>query len=531
MAKRKTVALGALLCIVLAACAVGLVWTLKQRGTIAALGEDLQDYLGRQVVGIVNAYLHPQLGFSTVRYDAPGTLVLSGVTLTAPDGTRVLELERMTLTLAEVPRLGQPIMVERVELESPTVRLVRGPVGADGERGWLGLDPMVKAVPGRDDAVAPEFRLSNVLRLRHVALRDASLHYDEGEGSPPMILRGIEASLDLVPEEHNGEAVWYAVRTASRVGHAAELEVRGAVSLDRLVADVERLLLTAEIAPDAMDVLPPQVQSLLMERDARGVLEVRAWGRADLNDPFAGPLTAQVTLREFNIAAGRMRLPIDEARAEATVRDGVGTLAAFEAVLLDGQAQATGTAQLRDATMPAALRWTADRLDLNALLRSQEDRADARLAGRLRGEGTVTLSLDAMAESIGGAGSINVENGRLLMVPGITQLADAMNVARGARESRESSHRASASFDLAPLGLNVTESEVVTNFLAARGTGTVGYDGSLDLAVNAGPLERVQSLLGRVGEAIGSVTDRLMKYLVRGTVEEPSVTVAPLGIG
>ncbi|HRQ71896.1 MAG TPA: hypothetical protein PLU35_02585 [Phycisphaerales bacterium] len=531
MAKRKTVALGALLCVVLAACAVGLVWTLKQRGTITALGEGLQDYLGRQVVGIVNAYLHPQLGFSTVRYDAPGTLVLSGVTLTAPDGTRVLELERMTLTLAEVPRLGQPIMVERVELESPTVRLVRGPAGPDGERGWMGLEPLVKAVPGRDAAVAPEFRLSNVLRLRHVALRDASVVYDEGDGTPPMVLRGIETALDLVPDEERGEGGWYAVQADTRVGPTAHLELACQVSLDSLVAEIERLLLTAAVAPETMEALPPQVQSLLVERDARGMLEVRAWGRADLNDPFAGPLTAQMTLREFNIAAGRMRLPIDETRAEATVRDGVGTLAAFEAVLLDGQVQATGTAQLRDAAMPAALRWTADRLDLNTLLRSQEDRADARLAGRLRGEGTVTLSLNALAESIGGAGSINVENGRLLMVPGITQLADAMNIARGARDSRESNHRASASFDLAPSGINVTASEVVTNFLAARGTGTVGYDGSLDLAVNAGPLERVQSLLGRVGEAIGSVTDRLMKYLVRGTVEEPSVTVAPLGIG
>ncbi|MCL4740591.1 MAG: hypothetical protein KJZ54_00145 [Phycisphaerales bacterium] len=531
MAKRRTVALGALLCVVLAACAAGVVWTLKQRGTIAALGESMQDYLGRQVVGIVNAYLHPQLGFSTVRYDAPGTLVLAGVTLTAPDGTRVLELERMTLTLAEVPRIGRPILVERVDVESPTVRLVRGPLGAEGDRGWLGLDPMVKAVPGRDEAVEPEFRLSNVLRLRRVEVRDASVHYDEGDGTPPMTLRGIEASLDLVPDERRGESGWYAVSADTRIGPAAEVELRGEVSLDSLMVEVERLLLTAAVAPDTMEALPPQVQSLLAERDARGTLEVLAWGRADLNDPFAGPLTAQVSLREFNIAAGRMRLPIDEARAEASVSGGVGTLAAFEAMLLDGRVGAKGTARLHEPGAPAALHWTADGLDLNALLRSQEDRADARLAGRLRGEGTVTLSLDAMADSIGGAGSINVENGRLLLVPGITQLADAMNVARGARESRESNHRASAEFDLTPSGINVTASEVVTNFMAARGTGTVGYDGALDLAVNAGPLERVQSLLGRVGEAIGSVTDRLMKYLVRGTVEEPRVTVAPLGIG
>lgn len=531
MAKPRTMTIGAILLLALGAAVISTLVLLKQRGSITALGENIQDYVGRQIVGIVNAYLHPQLGFSTARYDPPGTVVLSGVTLTAPDGTRVLELERMTVTLAEIPRLGRPVTIERVELETPTVRLVRAPAGPDGESAWMGLEPFVRAVPGRDESVPPEFRLSNVLRLRHVALRDATFLYDQGDGTPPMTLRGIDASLDLAPDEQHAESGRYAVKAETRIGPAAQLELRALVSLDSFVAEIEHLLLTAALSPETMEALPPQVQSMLLERDARGLLEARAWGRADLNDPSAGPLNVQLALRDFNMTTGRLRIPIDEARAEATVHDGIATLAAFEAVLLDGQAQAVGTAQLREPDMPAALRWTAERLDLNALLRTQEDRADASLAGRLRGEGTITLLLDRTAESLGGSGSINIENGRLLMLPGVTQLADAMSVARGSLDSREFNHRASATFDLTPTAVSVTASEVVTNFMAARGTGTVAYDGALDLAVNAGPLERVQSLLGRVGEAIGSVTDRLMKYLVRGTIDEPTVTVAPLGIG
>ncbi|MBK7404606.1 MAG: hypothetical protein IPJ41_08215 [Phycisphaerales bacterium] len=44
-------------------------------------------------------------------------------------------------------------------------------------------------------------------------------------------------------------------------------------------------------------------------------------------------------------------------------------------------------------------------------------------------------------------------------------------------------------------------------------------------------MEKLQSMLGGVGDLLGSVTDRLITYRIRGTVAEPQVSVAPLGVG
>ena len=66
--------------------------------------------------------------------------------------------------------------------------------------------------------------------------------------------------------------------------------------------------------------------------------------------------------------------------------------------------------------------------------------------------------------------------------------------------------------------------------IGVRATGSVGFDGRLDLRANAGPLEGLQSSAGKLGSLTAAITDRLVRYLVRGTIDEPRVTVAPLGI-
>lgn len=95
--------------------------------------------------------------------------------------------------------------------------------------------------------------------------------------------------------------------------------------------------------------------------------------------------------------------------------------------------------------------------------------------------------------------------------------------------------RGEAAFRLDEKGVEVTRSELVSTFIAARGEGRIGYDGALDLRVNAGPMEKLKSVLGDIavlGELSGQfskLTDRLMAYRVRGTVAAPQVEVRVLG--
>ena len=61
--------------------------------------------------------------------------------------------------------------------------------------------------------------------------------------------------------------------------------------------------------------------------------------------------------------------------------------------------------------------------------------------------------------------------------------------------------------------------------------GWIGFDGTMELRFNAGPLERLQESTGVIGQIFGAVTDTLLDYIASGTLSDPKIRIAPLGIG
>ncbi|MEC9374288.1 MAG: hypothetical protein VYC34_10610, partial [Planctomycetota bacterium] len=80
-------------------------------------------------------------------------------------------------------------------------------------------------------------------------------------------------------------------------------------------------------------------------------------------------------------------------------------------------------------------------------------------------------------------------------------------------------------------GVEIENLTFESSVVAARAKGIVYYDGVLDLTANAGPMEKLQQKLGKVGEIFGSITDNLVKYHVTGRIGSPNVGVKPLGMG
>jgi len=127
--------------------------------------------------------------------------------------------------------------------------------------------------------------------------------------------------------------------------------------------------------------------------------------------------------------------------------------------------------------------------------------------------------------------TLELREGRLVTIPIVHDLLDAMDVLGKIRGKTAYKDKADLAFDLTGDSVRVTEMKIVTTVAAVRGTGDIFYDGRLDMLVNAGPMEKVQSMLGEIGDILGKVTDQLVKYDVEGTVSDPSVTARPLGIG
>jgi hypothetical protein len=499
-------------------------------GGLQGASDRLEDWIGSQIVGVANSYLVPQIGYTDIDFQAPGTVMLAGVTFTAPDGTTVLELAGMTVTLAEIPKIGEPIVIDRLVFDHATARLIRE-ARPDGTAGFKGLSPIVKNSPTRDDDVESNFKLSNVLRLRQVEFIEGSLVYDSGDGAPVMTIDGLSTTINAAPDE--GQAGWYTLDIDSAVGPLAELSLDGLINLDSFTARVDRLHFGGRLTPESVGILPPQLQTLVRQYEATGRVDLTASGEVPLTDPLAGALEIELELADFRVASGDYQVPIESISAQASLAGGVATLSKLSANMLGGSVRANAEADLTADNLPASAFWTIDNLELqDLLLANTEAEGPPKLAGKLIGSGRLTTRLDDPRGSLDGSGELHLREGRVLVLPGLTQLADLMHVAASADAAEEAmNHTIDAEFNLGPAGLDFTSSEVTTEFLVARGTGTLGFDGSLDMAVNGGPMEKLQSLLGGLGEVLGSVTDKLVKYRVRGTVAAPEVSVDPLGLG
>ncbi len=499
--------------------------TLKEKARGIVGGETaLLDYLGQQIVGIANAQLVPELSFETIRYEPPYTLGLGAVRLTAPDGTDVLDLGEMTVTLGEVPKRGEPIRIEKIAISDGAVNLIRdGSVG-----GFRGFSPLVEPKPEREQAAQddPGFSLSNVLVLDRLSIEGIDLVYDAGDGSPPMRLDAISAGMDIAPRSDVGEG-WYDLSLRSGRDPGLELDVRGALNINTF-----ELILGSVVAETTLDdrtatTLPQQLASVVSRYQLRGDLRASINGRLPLLDLKGTRLGVQSTLTDGRGVFGEYQIPLESVIVNARFESGVLEVDSIQANALGGTANANGRVALGGE---ATIGWTLTDMRLRDLLASRSPDEPPTLAGVLASSGRVRFPLSAPASGVSGAGDIDIKHGRLANVPVITDLVEVMEAA-GVLRGETYRDTFTSPLTFSPGGVTLDDFRFATPAITARGSGTVGFSGSLDMRINGGPVEAIQDRLGDFGKILGAVTDGLITYRVRGSVSEPDISVQPLGIG
>ena len=491
----------------------------------------LLDYLGAQVVGIANAQLVPELSFETIRYDPPFTLSLGGVRLTAADSTRVLDLGRMDVTLAETPRMGEPIRIASLRLSNGAINLINDPAANGGEGGLRGLSPLVEPRPEREKTAAeqPEFSLSNVLVLSKIVIEGIDLVYDAGDGSAPMRLDALAADLDIVPVSDTGleGTGWYELKLDSGRKPGLELDLDGRINIESFELALNRVTADVQLNDQTATTLPPQLATLVNTHQLRGALRAVVTGRVPLMDPGAAELDIQAGLTQGRGVIGAYQIPLDSVELKAGMASRILDLRSLGVQALGGTMTAEGRIALDG---DARLSWEAQRVDLQTLLLAGAPAGQPpRMAGKLTSTGSVRTPMADPMAGLSGAGRISVAEGRLVNIPVFSRLLAAMQatglMANAQRDTFDSP------FTITPAGVHLDGFDFRTTGVAVRGSGLIGFDSSLDLSVNGGPLEAVQNRLGPIGGVLGKITDQFVTYRVRGTTEEPKVNVQPLGIG
>ena len=492
-----------------------------------AIGFD--DWVMRQVVGVAQAYLVPTIEFDDFDFAPPGTVIYHGVRLMAPDGTRVVDAGEMIVTLAEMPRRGKPIVIEGITIRDGALRLIAAP--DDPDVAFKGLSPFVKkGVYRQQDSLPREVRLSETLSLRSITLDNAGVVLDPNDGQPPMRLDALSMTMNIEPVTSDGKT-WHTLEINIDRGRLFGLVVDGRLDLDALAVELRSMNLRVDVGSESVAALPPQLQQILKDHDAQGVLEFSLAGDAALPRWRECNLSGAARIQRFNLGVGEYRLPIDQGSIPIKVAAGTALLGPTRLETHGGVFNGLLSVDIQRKSMPAQAEWSLEGLDLRELLRTAAPAGEPpKIAGILGSFGSASVDLTGIPDTIEGRGELHITKGRLVNLPGVREINAALDVVAVTKGKESLSDSFDAVFKLTGKGVQIQSSQLETQALLARGDGMVYYNQALDLQLNAGPMEKLQSLLGKVGKVIGSITDQLVTYRVTGTIQNPKVSVKPLGL-
>ncbi len=501
---------------------------------------DLEKWIGRQLREVAGAYLNVELAFDNPDYQYPSTIVVEDIRLTAPDPANpgksidIIRIGKATLTVAQVPREGQPLHIERVVLEQPEFSFIC--TSAD-DATLVGFSNIVKTSGDQQqeqeqpDSARPPARITDVFRIRLVHLINGKVHYDPRDPDERvMMLDRINLVLNVEPDQQG----WYKLNTRMDRAPIGELNIHGRFNLDDNTAQLDDLSLAIHLGGDNNRSLPPQMQRALADHDLRGHLSAGAKGSIRFDDWINANIDLDVSLKDGNVAFGDYRLSLPEVSLSAAMADRRVEVRKLAARLLDGTL--TGNGQLGlEPPYNADARLRGDLLRIHKVLKAAPAvDAAATTTQELPFRGVASFQVAARApltdikSRLNGGGHVTVREGRFINVGFLNRFEDGLAgiTGSGARKSRMPGANDSLHilFNFKNDRTRFERIDYRSTLVAARGQGEMLHEGlMLNLMVNGGPIEKLQTILGPVGDLTALVTDRVAKYRVIGPVGNPKV--------
>lgn len=278
----------------------------------------LEAWIGQYLTTVLEGYITPRVILGDLDYQAPRTVVVTNVSLQT-EREAILSIGRMRLELAEVPKRGEPILIQEIILDDPKLVFQAAPEG-----GFAGWNDFVRPEIVKDQVEVPEGRrLSDVLVLRHAAVHGGELVYRDPEGEA-MRLPGL--NFDLRTEPAGEEPGWYTLAATLERAPLLKAVLDARVNLDTALLEVAKLQMDARIGPQQYDSVPPQLQGFLREHDVRGELRLALSGSLPLEQLERSAGDVEAALHNGRFRYGDDLVPIERVEVAARLPDGGITL-------------------------------------------------------------------------------------------------------------------------------------------------------------------------------------------------------------
>ncbi|MDE0889588.1 MAG: hypothetical protein OSA40_09025 [Phycisphaerales bacterium] len=540
-----------------------------------------------QLLGLAAQYVKPTLTVEKFEYIFPFQVKIINPKLTAdgPDGKPVdiMTADEVSITLDRLPIFGGPLVFRDLDFENPIAKILVTKTG-----NVIGWGDFIKDDSGSDSDSSDDDRpISDIFAIDRINVTGLDFEYMIEGYDNPMVLKDLEFSLDNRGKNGSEKvdlgrtADWYEIDTRLTQGDMLDFKVNAGVDIDKL--DVELTLVKLDLTLDekSREMLPPQAQSFLSTHNVDGKLDVELKGTFNMNKFLSSKTKMDIKLGPTHFAIDSLLFSIDEATASG--RTDKKTLLLEPIVVKSLGGKMTGTLRFSDEATrgepgaesaakppastipppdltkaspesmktletnidnqfitPASFQKAEDfvkTIDAFASVRIEDMKIqDLRrvgggpadqYAGEVDAAIEVDLNLAAPLKSLKGGGTLRVSDGVLTGTDAWKHLATLMRlvVLNPTRKDR-----ADLQFTVDDEKFDFSKMNILAGSVGVRAKGTVGFDGSLHLDANAGPLEAIQDSAGDVGSILGLITDRLVKYIIRGKIGDTTVRVAPFGI-
>ncbi|MEM9415407.1 MAG: hypothetical protein AAGA29_08030 [Planctomycetota bacterium] len=485
----------------------------------------VEQKLGEILKARINATLVPQLEFDGIDYQQPKTVVLRNVRLVADDpdaaggSVAIFQADSLTLELGEVPRKGRPLVLASLTLERPTVRLV----WSESAGKVIGFSDLVAASPG-EDAVP----VSDALRMSRIALREASVVVDTRRpGTTPTVID--EITTDLLIDPAAGGRYRLALELDRAPAMSAQIDA--VLDVDARTFTFADSAIELAMAREQDRYLPQSVQELLAPYDITGDATLTLSGVLELDAWRDSAMRIGLELAGASAVFGQYQLPIERLKVFAVSADQTLEVQRIDAAVLDGEMRGDAVIRLSQG-FPFDLRLGGQRIAIEQVLGVVEGESP-RFAGLAEFQLHAHGPLAHVGTELRGEGTLEVHRGRFARMVVVSDLIDFMvsggNLSRPEDGRPAGRDRAEAVFKLRGDHAYFSQLDIAGSWFAMRSRGKVFFNRSLAMQVNGGPLEKVQDVLGPIGDVFGAVTDSFVAYRVEGAFDNTEIRMLALG--
>jgi hypothetical protein len=228
--------------------------------------------------------LNAQVHLDAVGFWPPYQFSARGLRIAAPDSAgksvELFNAEQIRISLAQSPWSDGPVVIERLDLKSPNVHLIRTAQGIVGRRFH---QPPATPTTVATQPARPTLSFSQRLQIRHANITNASFIFEDQQvpGSRPVQW----SNLNLTAGSTAQRPAEYTCQITADDVQSGKMDSSLQVNLDDSdpVVAFEKCLLTVNL-DDSQDrsAVPAQMQRLARDYEIRGALSLAMTGRVPL---------------------------------------------------------------------------------------------------------------------------------------------------------------------------------------------------------------------------------------------------------